>query len=57
MTDEVQIGCGFGVSACSAISSFALAWMPVFQIIAVLVAIVSGLFAIAVSIKKLRGKS
>jgi hypothetical protein len=50
---ETQAACGFALSACSAISSFALAWMPLLQIIAVIVAIVSGVFALVVSGVKL----
>jgi hypothetical protein len=56
MTQETQAACGFALSTCSAISSFTLAWMPVLQIIAVVIAAISGVFAILVSIKTLRAK-
>lgn len=45
-----------GVSAGSAVTSLFIAALPFLQVIAAIVAIVSGGFAIAVAIKKLREK-
>lgn len=55
MDTEARAICGFTASTCAAITAI-YAWMPVLQVVAVIVAIVSGLFAIAISIKKLRSK-
>ena len=53
---ETKAVCAFGVSACSTLVSFFTEWMPVLQGVAVIVAILSGVFAIAVSVKKLLEK-
>jgi hypothetical protein len=53
VNSDAQIGCGFTVSTCSVITSFMLAWMPLLQMVAIIIAIVSGVFAIAVSVTKL----
>jgi hypothetical protein len=53
MTEEAQATCGFILSACAAWVSHALAWTPVLQFIAVVVAILSGCFAVAISAVKL----
>ncbi len=54
MTQEAQAVASAGVSATSAGASFFVATMPYLQWGAALVAIIAGIFAIAVSIKKLR---
>lgn len=56
MTQEVQVACGFSVTTCSAIGAFTLAWMPVLQLIAVAIAILSGVITVLVGLKKLRSK-
>lgn len=43
-----------GVSASSALISLAVQWLPVVQIVAGFVAIITGAFAIAVYLRKLR---
>lgn len=56
MTPETQAACGWFVCASTATASFFTAWMPALQGIAVIIAILSGLFSLAVSFKKLRAK-
>lgn len=56
MTEETQAVCGAALSLCSFTVSHLLAWAPLLSVIAMIVAIVSGGFAIAVSIRRLRDK-
>jgi len=56
MTHEAQAVSGFAVSGASAVAAFVEWSMPYVQWSAALVAILSGIFAIAVSIKRLRSK-
>lgn len=53
MSEEAQITCAVALSGCSAWLSHMLELMPLLQFLAVIVAITSGCFAIAVSITKL----
>jgi len=56
VTHEAQAFSGFAVSGASAVAAFVEWSMPYVQWGAAVVAILSGIFAIAVSIKKLRSK-
>lgn len=53
MNEEAQATCGFILSACAAWVSHALEYTPVLQFVAVVIAILSGLFALVISIVKL----
>jgi hypothetical protein len=54
MTPEMQVIGSAGVSGASAVTAFVVTWIPVVQFAAAIIAVIAGVFAIAVSIKKLR---
>lgn len=53
MNEETQASCAFALSACAAWVSHMLEWTPLLQFVAVIIAIVSGGFAIVISAVKL----